>query len=91
MPTFSIHFSYTSKTLLTIGFKTRKFQLLKRTEALTVTNGLASCGGLLGLFMGISLLGVFEMFVYCVIRFAKKFTTLRALQQNPNKVFPFVH
>lgn len=43
----------------------------------SVTDVIATCGGLLGLFMGISLLGFIEMIVYCAIRFAYKISRKR--------------
>lgn len=63
-----------------------------------MTSLVATCGGLLGLFMGISLLSFIEMIVYCAVRFAYKFTTQKkrmnmaqkrhAIQRNHVNVLP---
>lgn len=79
---FSIVFSDNSRTVLSLSFKKRKFLALKRVEAYSITNRLAACGGLLGLFMGISLLSLIEMIVYCVVNVAKKFTAKKKPHLN---------
>ncbi|XP_055298686.1 pickpocket protein 28-like [Sitodiplosis mosellana] len=53
---------------LSIFFNDQHVNLLKRTEMYTLTNFLAICGGLLGLFMGISLLSIIELIYYSTLR-----------------------
>uniref|UniRef100_A0A182J6D0 Uncharacterized protein n=1 Tax=Anopheles atroparvus TaxID=41427 RepID=A0A182J6D0_ANOAO len=60
---------------LSIYFKEAQFITSKRSELYGLTDFLANCGGLLGLFMGVSLLSLAEMFYFCSIR---PFTILRA-------------
>uniref|UniRef100_A0A182PBQ5 Pickpocket n=1 Tax=Anopheles epiroticus TaxID=199890 RepID=A0A182PBQ5_9DIPT len=60
---------------LTIYFKETQFITSKRSELYGVTDFLANCGGLLGLFMGVSLLSLAELIYFCSIR---PFTILRA-------------
>ncbi|XP_058461711.1 pickpocket protein 28-like [Malaya genurostris] len=77
---------------LTIYFKESQFITSKRSELYGVTDFLANCGGLLGLFMGVSLISLAEIVYFCSIR---PFTLLRAyrakqakLQQLPMFVAP---
>uniref|UniRef100_A0A182QS19 Pickpocket n=1 Tax=Anopheles farauti TaxID=69004 RepID=A0A182QS19_9DIPT len=60
---------------LTIYFKEAQFITSKRSELYGVTDFLANCGGLLGLFMGVSLLSLAELIYFCSIR---PFTILRS-------------
>lgn len=53
---------------LTIYFKESQFLTFKRSELYGVTDFLANCGGLLGLFMGVSLLSLVEILYFCLIR-----------------------
>lgn len=54
--------------LFTAYFKTANFLPIKRSELFSNTDLIASCGGLLGLFLGFSLLSVIEIIYYCTIR-----------------------
>lgn len=94
---FITFFSNGTLTILTISFKDSQFLTLKRAETYSMTNLVATCGGLLGLFMGISLLSLIEMIVYCAVRIAYKLTTRKkhhmtqkriAIQQNHVNVLP---
>lgn len=53
---------------LKIFFKTGEFITLKRSELYGPTDFFASCGGLLGLFMGVSLLSIVEVIYYATLR-----------------------
>lgn len=53
---------------LLIYYKDNKFIGLQRSEFFGPTDFLANCGGLLGLFMGVSILSLFEIFYYFTIR-----------------------
>ncbi|XP_050098493.1 pickpocket protein 28-like [Anopheles aquasalis] len=55
-------------TRLSIYFKETELINSKRSEIYTGADFLANCGGLLGLFMGISLLSLAELFYYCLLR-----------------------
>lgn len=79
-----LYFS-TQPSNVEIFFRDHQVTMVKRTEVYTVTNFVAICGGLLGLFMGISVLSIIE-FIY--------FSTLRlywSLQQwrTSNAIVPF--
>lgn len=60
---YSVQFSR-----LTIFFKETQFITSKRSELYGLTDFLANCGGLLGLFMGISILSIVELVYFCTIR-----------------------
>lgn len=54
---------------LSIFFKENQFITSKRSELYGQTDFLANCGGLLGLFMGVSLLSIVEIIYFCTLRF----------------------
>lgn len=51
-----------------IYFKEAQFITSKRSELYGPTDFLANCGGLLGLFMGVSLLSLVEIVYYLTVR-----------------------
>ncbi|XP_045775145.1 pickpocket protein 28-like [Maniola jurtina] len=51
-----------------IFFKRSQFDISKRSELYSTSDILASCGGLLGLFMGFSVINVFETLYFCILR-----------------------
>uniref|UniRef100_A0A336L784 CSON004091 protein n=1 Tax=Culicoides sonorensis TaxID=179676 RepID=A0A336L784_CULSO len=51
-----------------IYFKSEKFIANKRSELYSKTDFLANCGGLIGMFMGASLLSIIEIFYFCLLR-----------------------
>lgn len=53
-----------------ISFKDNQFFASRRSELYGRADFLANCGGLLGLFMGFSLLSLIEMIYYCTLRLA---------------------
>nr|XP_029720869.1 pickpocket protein 28-like [Aedes albopictus] len=53
---------------LIVFFKDAQFIPVKRSELFGLTDFLANCGGLLGLFMGVSILSLVEIFYYCIIK-----------------------
>lgn len=55
-------------TQLSIFFKENQFISSKRSELTGMTDFVAACGGLLGLFMGISLLSIVEFVYYFSLR-----------------------
>lgn len=68
---FLIFFSFTnSKTqaILTIFHKSAEFIPITRSELFSTTDLNASCGGILGLFMGFSIISFAEIIYYCTIR-----------------------
>ncbi|XP_038106261.1 pickpocket protein 28 [Culex quinquefasciatus] len=58
-----IHLSY-----LIVYFKEPEFIAIKRSELYGDTEFLANCGGLLGLFLGVSLLSFAEILYYCTLK-----------------------
>lgn len=55
-------------SVLTIFFKSTHFIPIQRSESFSKTDLVASCGGILGLFMGFSLISMAELLYYCAIR-----------------------
>lgn len=53
---------------LSIFFKEHQFITSKRSELYGQTDFLANCGGLLGLFMGVSVLSIIEVIYYFTLR-----------------------
>lgn len=53
---------------LSIFFKEHQFITSKRSELYGQTDFLANCGGLLGLFMGVSCLSIIEVIYYFTLR-----------------------
>ncbi|XP_065361239.1 pickpocket protein 28 [Calliphora vicina] len=58
----------TKKSRLSIFFKEAQFLTSKRSELYGTTDFLANCGGLLGLFMGVSTLSIVEIIYFCTVR-----------------------
>ncbi|XP_063706288.1 pickpocket protein 28-like [Culicoides brevitarsis] len=56
-------------TKLYVTFKDSEFFALKRSELYGLTDFVANCGGLLGLFMGVSLLSLVEIIYFLTVRF----------------------
>lgn len=56
-------------TKLYITFKDSEFFAMKRSELYGLTDFIANCGGLLGLFMGVSLLSFVEIIYFFTVRF----------------------
>lgn len=57
-----------SYAYIMLFFKEDHFIALKRAELFGITDFIANCGGLLGLFMGVSLLSIVEIIYFCTIR-----------------------
>ncbi|XP_055838659.1 pickpocket protein 28 [Episyrphus balteatus] len=53
---------------LSMHFKENQFITSKRSELYGITDFVANCGGLLGLFMGFSALSIVEFFYYATVR-----------------------
>jgi len=61
-------FSSSKISGLSVTFKRPKFMVSKQSVVFGKTDFFASCGGLLGLFMGISVIGCFKRFHFCTIQ-----------------------
>ncbi|CAO1411437.1 unnamed protein product [Diamesa serratosioi] len=59
---------YTSVASLKVFFKDNEFVPLKRFQLYGSVDFLANCGGLLGLFVGVSVLSIVEVFYYFILR-----------------------
>lgn len=57
-----------SRTYMSIFFKNTQFIALHRSEMFGTASFLANCGGLLGLFLGMSVLSVVEMVYFLSLR-----------------------
>lgn len=55
-------------TQLSIFFKDSTVDVVRRVETYTITDFLSICGGLLGLFLGISLLSLVEIVYFASLR-----------------------
>lgn len=53
---------------ITIFFREQQIPVLKRVEVYSYTDFLAICGGLLGLFLGVSVLSIVEFLYYSTLR-----------------------
>lgn len=51
-----------------IFYKSSEFIAIRRMAQYTITSLVADCGGVLGLFMGCSLISLAEIIYYCTIR-----------------------
>ncbi|XP_055842010.1 pickpocket protein 28-like [Episyrphus balteatus] len=58
----------TQITKVLVSFKEDQFMASKRSELYGTTDFLANCGGLLGLFMGVSTLSIVELLYFCTVR-----------------------
>lgn len=54
--------------LITAFLQSTEFIPITRSELFSITDLIANCGGILGLFMGFSLLSLAEIVYYCTIR-----------------------
>lgn len=79
------HIFRTQPSNLEIFFRDHEVTTLMRTEMYTTTNFIANCGGLLGLFLGISMLSIIEFIYYSTLRL---YWSLRRWKSK-NKVVPF--
>uniref|UniRef100_A0A182YSZ3 Pickpocket n=1 Tax=Anopheles stephensi TaxID=30069 RepID=A0A182YSZ3_ANOST len=74
-------------TTLAIYFKESYFITSKRSELYGWVDFLANCGGLFGLFMGVSILSLLEIFYFITIRpFSVRRKIRIAEQRLPNEV-----
>lgn len=71
---FQQEFPGSQMSRLTIYFKENQFITSKRSELYGVTDFLANCGGIFGLFMGFSILSMVEMLYYASLRFWSNMT-----------------
>lgn len=67
---------------LSIFFKEHEFITSKRSELYGRTDFLANCGGLLGLFMGVSLLSIVELIYYATLRLGCTLRLRRSRKQR---------
>ncbi|XP_063532877.1 pickpocket protein 28-like [Cydia strobilella] len=74
--------SYYRYSRLEIYFKEPRFVSMRRSELFGLTDFLANCGGLLGLFLGFSFLSLVEMFYFCTLRL---WCTLKNDMKNEKK------
>lgn len=70
---------------MSVFFKDHQVETVKRVEVYSYTDFMAICGGLLGLFLGISILSIIEFIYYFTLRL---FWTIRRSNNN-NVVIPF--
>ncbi|XP_068142436.1 pickpocket protein 28 [Drosophila tropicalis] len=74
---------------VSIFFKEAQFLTSRRSELYGTTDFLANCGGLLGLFMGVSALSIVELIYFCTVRLISnllmRHKTRMELLHAPNK------
>jgi amiloride-sensitive sodium channel len=71
-----------------VYFKENQFDVKKRSERFGFIDFISDCGGLMGLFMGISLLSIVEILHYFVYFLFELFSNLF---RRDNRVFDFMH
>ncbi|XP_055840713.1 pickpocket protein 28-like [Episyrphus balteatus] len=67
-------------TLLQIKFEEDVFNGLLRSELYSITDFIANCGGLLGLFMGVSILSLVELVYFFTVRLLMNLKERRQIQ-----------
>lgn len=70
---------------VSIFFKKQEISTLQRTEMYTFENVLAMGGGLMGLFLGISLLSIVEVIYYFTIRLFWNIFQWKRVAVKPNR------
>lgn len=65
-------------------YKTAEFIPIRRSELFSKTDLIASCGGILGLFMGFSVLSFIEIIYFCTIRPILAWRKRRHIQNRLN-------
>lgn len=60
-----------------VHFKNDQFLTLSRGELYGTTDFIANIGGILGLFMGVSVLSLLELIYYCTVRLTTNIRTRR--------------
>lgn len=74
--------------MIKISFRKSQMETLRRTSSRNFMEFLAMCGGLLGLFLGISILSVveliyyFSIYLFCVIRRSRIVNVVIPAQQK---------
>lgn len=68
--------------VLRIFFKETQFITSKRSELYGLTDFIANCGGLLGLFIGVSTLSIVEIFYYLTIKLMGHFKKINIRKRN---------
>nr|XP_034834374.1 pickpocket protein 28-like [Maniola hyperantus] len=67
-------------------FKRPLFDIAKRSELYGTSDILASCGGLLGLFMGFSVINIVEILYFCSLRFCRRHQADKSEHSNNQTV-----
>ncbi|XP_024081092.1 pickpocket protein 28-like isoform X2 [Cimex lectularius] len=67
---------------LTVFFKDMQFTTSKRSELFGLVDFMANCGGLLGLFCGVSFLSLVEIIYYITLRFWSNMKTLKQEEEQ---------
>ena len=73
-------------TKLSISFEDPKVTTTERSELYGVNDFMANCGGVLGLFMGVSLLSIIELVYYFTLRLACNLGCRRKSSETANAV-----
>lgn len=68
-------------SVVTIYFRVYEVDTWMRSEMYTTANFLALCGGILGLFLGVSVLSIIEFFYFSTLRL---YLTLRQWKDDHN-------
>ncbi|GBP43268.1 Pickpocket protein 28 [Eumeta japonica] len=79
---------------LEVNFKDSQFSSLSRSELFGLTDFMANCGGLLGLFLGFSFLSIVEILYYftlrlcCIVRRERKSCNMNKINDNTERGMP---
>ena len=66
------NFSCLCSASLSLFFKEDQFWTSKRSELYNIVEVIANIGGILGLFMGVSILSVVELVYFIILHFVQK-------------------
>lgn len=80
--TFMEEYPGSQMSRLSIYFKESQFITSKRSELYGITEFLANCGGIFGLFMGFSILSLVEMIYHFTLRFFTNLKRLAKMQER---------
>ncbi|XP_055840673.1 pickpocket protein 28-like [Episyrphus balteatus] len=82
---FKYNYSNTRISQVKISFNDDHFNGLKRSELYSTTDLIANCGGLLGLFMGVSILSLVELVYFFTLRLWTNLKNNRKIQDDKSK------
>lgn len=71
-----------AESVITLSYKKKTFIMIKRSATSTMSTFISNCGGLLGLFMGASVLSLIELVYFFTLRLVVKFRKQKTAQSS---------